>query len=76
MDNKPPPHPIAVELRKMRRWTGETQQQIAVAVGTSASAISEWETGATIPMLDRAERWANQFGLTIVLAPMTEEPTE
>jgi DNA-binding transcriptional regulator YiaG len=39
----------AKRVRALRRYLGETQQQLAAEIGTRQQTVSEWETGLYQP---------------------------
>ena len=43
------------QLRKLKRMT---QEDIAEAVGVSRQAVAKWETGETLPDLDKCRKLA------------------
>lgn len=50
--------------RGRRNWS---QQRLADMLGTTQSAISEWECGKSRPSVDSLGRWAGALGLTLSL---------
>lgn len=53
---------IGTALRLLRTRRGFTQQQLAVAAGTSQSAISDIERGRTDPSVETVQRIALSLG--------------
>lgn len=53
---------VGTALRLLRTRRGFTQSQLAVAAGTSQSAISDIERGRTDPSVDTVERIALSLG--------------
>lgn len=53
---------IAARLR-----VGMTQQQLAEAIGTRQSAVSDLEAGRHVPQLGTLTRWAEALGLRVDL---------
>ena len=49
-------------LRKLR---GYSQEQIAEKIGISRQAYAKWESGTTIPDIDRAALLAEVYGVTL-----------
>ena len=58
--------PVIAALRGRRMHLGLTQRDLAAAIGAKQSAISEWESGAHVPMLTTLHRWAGALGLAII----------
>ena len=56
-------------LRKLR---GYSQEQIAEKIGISRQAYAKWESGATIPDIDRAALLAEVYGVTLDSLMKTE----
>ena len=56
-------------LRKLR---GYSQEQIAEKIGISRQAYAKWESGATIPDIDRAALLAEMYGVTLDSLMKTE----
>lgn len=50
------------ELRKKR---GETQEEVAMSVGVSASAYNSYETGQRVPRDEVKERLARHFNRSV-----------
>lgn len=51
-----------VRLRKINQMT---QEDIAEAVGVSRQAVAKWESGETIPDLERCKLLAELFGVSL-----------
>ena len=51
-----------VHLRKMRRLT---QEDIAEKLGVTRQSVAKWETGDTIPDLDKCRVLAELFGVSL-----------
>ena len=51
-----------IQLRKLKRMT---QEDIAEAVGVSRQAVAKWETGETLPDLDKCRKLADLFEVTL-----------
>ena len=58
-----------IMLRKLR---GYSQEQIAEKIGISRQAYAKWESGATIPDIDRAALLAEVYGVTLDSLMKTE----
>lgn len=52
-------------LLKLRRITGLTQEELAEKVGVSRQALAKWESGETIPDLEKSRLIAEVFGVTL-----------
>lgn len=55
---------IGETVQKLRRTAGETQEQLANAVGVSAQAVSKWENGG-VPDIELLPQIAEHYGVTI-----------
>lgn len=55
---------IGETIQKLRRAQGETQEQLANAVGVSAQAVSKWENGG-VPDIELLPTIAEHYGVTI-----------
>ena len=51
-----------IRLRKYRQMT---QEDIAEAVGVSRQAVAKWESGETIPDLEKCKLMAELFGVSL-----------
>lgn len=51
-------------LKQLRQERGLTQEQLAIAAGTTQGSLSQWETGAVQPRLPAAARLAKALGVT------------
>ena len=49
----------------LRNIKGLTQEQVAEAVGISRQSYSKWEQGETIPDIDKCDKLAKFYGVTI-----------
>ena len=70
-------------LKRLREQKGETQQQVAVAIGTDSGTVSRWERGAADPQLSQIYKLAEHFGVKPGhmlsppdVAPEGDEPEE
>ena len=52
---------IASNIRKLREDRGLTQEQVAMALNVSSAAISQWETGVSVPRMGNIEKLAALF---------------
>lgn len=55
---------IGETIQKLRRAAGETQEQLANAVGVSAQAVSKWENGG-VPDIELLPQIAGHYGVTV-----------
>jgi len=53
---------VIKDLRKQRKLT---QQQVADIVGITATGVSYWESGNTVPNVETLNKLANYFGVTV-----------
>lgn len=58
-------HTITLQLAKLRKRNGITQQQLAEVVGTSFQNISKWENGVTMPDITVLPVLAAYFDVTV-----------
>ena len=60
-------------LVMLRRLGGYSQEQVAEKIGISRQAYAKWETGATVPDVDKAAALARTYGVTLdsLLKPET-----
>lgn len=54
-------------LRQMRLKAGLSQQQLAVKLGTTQSAVARLESGTTQPRLETVEKLAETLGQDLLL---------
>ena len=59
-------------LVMLRNTNGYSQEQIAEKIGVSRQAYAKWESGATIPDVDRAAKLAQVYGVTLDSLMKTE----
>ncbi len=52
-------------LIMLRRLNGFSQEQISEKIGISRQAYAKWETGATVPDIDKAAALAEVYGVTL-----------
>ena len=50
-----------IQLRKQREWS---QEELASQLGISRQSVSKWESGASIPDLDKIIKMSSLFGVT------------
>ena len=63
------PHPVVVEMRRVRIERGLTQDQLGKLSGVSGSAIGTWEQGLNAPAIDRLDQVLAALGLRLAVAP-------
>lgn len=56
---------FAENLVLLRTLKGMTQEQIAEAIGISRQSYAKWEQGETFPDIDKCDRLAKFYGVTI-----------
>ena len=49
----------------LRNINGFSQEEIAEKIGISRQAYAKWETGATVPDIDKCKRLSDVYGVTI-----------
>ena len=59
-------------LVMLRNTNGYSQEYIAEKIGVSRQAYAKWESGATIPDIDRAAKLAQVYGVTLDSLMKTE----
>ena len=52
-------------LVMLRKLNGYSQEQIAEKIDISRQAYAKWESGATVPDIDKAARLAQVYGVTV-----------
>ena len=52
-------------LVMLRKLNGYSQEQIAEKIGISRQAYAKWETGMTVPDIEKAELLAKTYGITL-----------
>ena len=52
-------------LLMLRKMNGYSQEHIAEKIGISRQAYAKWESGATIPDIDKASQLARVYGVTV-----------
>ena len=59
----------------LRKLNGYSQEQIAEKIDISRQAYAKWESGATIPDIDKAAQLAQVYGVTLdsLTKPQTAE---
>lgn len=56
---------IGDKLRKARQSLGQTQEQVAEAVGVSRQTVSNWETGRSLPDVLSVIRLSDLYGVSL-----------
>ena len=51
-------------LIMLRNINGYSQEQIAEKVGISRQAYAKWESGATVPDIEKCQKLAEVYGIT------------
>ena len=52
-------------FREMRITANMTQAEVALALNVDQTAVSQWETGASKPRIDRLLKLAKLYGCTV-----------
>ena len=70
---------LGEKISALRAARGMKQDELAAALGVSRQSVSKWETGASVPELDKLVQLANFFGVTLdelagLEPPSTEPP--
>ncbi len=55
----------AKTIRQLREERGWAQLDVALRLGVSAAAVSNWERGRTVPRLEHRRRLAQLFGVHV-----------
>jgi len=61
-------------LIMLRKLNGFSQEQIAEKINISRQAYAKWESGATIPDVDKAAQLARVYGVSLDGLMKTESP--
>ena len=56
---------LGEKISALRAARGMKQDELAAALGVSRQSVSKWETGASVPELDRLVQLAGLFGVTL-----------
>ena len=59
-------------LLMLRKLNGYSQEEIAEKAGVSRQAYAKWESGATVPDINRAVRLAQIYGVSVDSLTKTE----
>ena len=57
----------------LRRMNGYSQEHVAEKIGISRQAYAKWESGATIPDIEKASLLAQMYGVTLDSLLKTED---
>ena len=60
-------------LTMLRGINGYSQEEIAERIGISRQAYAKWESGATIPDVEKCRRLAEVYGVTVAALLKTEQ---
>ena len=52
-------------ISRLRNITGYSQEEVAEKIGISRQAYAKWEKGETIPDVERCQKLAELYGVTI-----------
>ena len=56
---------LGERISALRAARGMKQDELAAALGVSRQSVSKWETGASVPELDKLVQLAGLFGVTL-----------
>ena len=56
---------LAENLALLRNIRGMTQEEVAEVIGISRQSSSKWEQGETIPDIEKCDRLAKFYGVSI-----------
>ena len=56
---------FAENLAGLRKYKGMSQEELASAIGVSRQTLSKYETGESVPDIDRTQAIAAAFGVSI-----------
>ena len=57
-------HDIADKIITLRKRNGWSQEELAEQLGISRQSVSKWESGGSIPDLDKIIRMSSLFGVS------------
>jgi DNA-binding XRE family transcriptional regulator len=60
-------------LLMLRNISGFSQEEVAEGIGVSRPAYAKWESGATVPDVDKYQRFVQMYGTTIDSLMKTEQ---
>lgn len=55
---------LAEKIMKLRKQQGWSQEELAMKLGVSRQSVSKWESGASIPELDKILQLGELFGVS------------
>ena len=55
---------LAEKIMEMRKKNGWSQEELAYQLGVSRQSVSKWESGASIPDLERILKLSEIFGVS------------
>lgn len=67
---------FAQNLRRYMKERGMTQQDIAEYMGCSGSTVSDWCNGNKYPRVDKMQRLADRFGITMSELTAEQDPLD
>lgn len=56
---------LAENLALLRNIRGMTQEEVAEVIGISRQSYAKWEQGETIPDIEKCDRLAKFYGVSI-----------
>ena len=56
---------LADNLVMLRNLKGMTQEQVAEVAGVSRQSYAKWEQGETVPDIEKCDRLAKLYGISI-----------
>ena len=69
---------IAEEICRLRSAAGMSQEELAAKLEVSRQSVSKWETGASVPDVEKLVKMAELFGVTLdeLVTGKAPEPVE
>ena len=69
---------IAEEICRLRAAAGMSQEELAAKLEVSRQSVSKWETGASVPDVEKLVKMAELFGVTLdeLVTGKAPEPVE
>ena len=55
---------LADKIMRLRKQNGWSQEELAEKMGISRQSVSKWESGTSIPDLDKIIKMSGIFGVT------------
>lgn len=65
---------IGDKIAQLRKAASLSQEELAEAVGVSRQAVAKWETGESVPEIDRLVRIATLFAVSVDSLVRDEDP--